>query len=150
MEKNEHFQLDSRLSNDCIILGDLDGQPVETTCLLLLMDNADIPWFVIVPTGTTVIDIDELPERHQLTMLKNMNDLSGFLKQHYSVDKINFASIGNVVNQLHFHLVARTEQDMAWPGVVWGVKAKNKYTQKQVEGLKCALEKNISNFNVNK
>jgi len=146
MNNSQSFQLDSRLAADCIELGLLIGSSKDTNSVLLLMNNADIPWFVIVPTGISVIDIDELPELQQIQMLKNMNRLSAFLKQQYQVDKINFASIGNIVQQMHFHLVARTKQDPAWPGVVWGIKAENKVTQEQVEGLKCQLVENVQNF----
>ena len=141
------FQLDSRLVADCIELGYLTGAqqqaPVST---LMLMNNAEIPWFVIVPIDVDSIDIDELAEARQLQMLKEMNTLSAFLKRHFKVDKINFASIGNIVNQMHFHLVARNEQDACWPGVVWGSKAVKKYSNDEVEKLKSLLVKEIDIF----
>lgn len=126
------FELDKRLNADCMTLGYLndvivDPEVKSAASLLLLMNKADFPWFVIVPMGVDVIDIDELTEQRQLQMLKEVNVLSAFLKRHYRVDKINFASIGNIVQQMHFHLVARTEQDSAWPGVVWGASATKKY-----------------------
>ena len=149
----DNFQLDKRLAADCIVLGYLndliateatDGQVAAS--ILLLMNNADFKWFVIVPMGVTVIDVDELPEAKQLQMLKEVNALSAFLKRHYPVDKINFASIGNIVNQMHFHLVARTEQDVAWPGVVWGATATKKVSNEQIEKLKSLLNKEIDFF----
>ncbi len=146
VQKISDFQLDSRLATDCIQLGYLSGHSQATMSVLLLMNNAELPWFVIVPMAVDVIDIDELPEQHQLQMLKDMNTLSAFLKRHYKVDKINFASIGNIVNQMHFHLVARSEQDMAWPGVVWGTKACKKYQQDDIESLKNKLSKEINFF----
>ncbi len=149
-----NFKLDKRLTNDGILLGYLHwvGTKNELSgeaSILLLMNNAEIPWFVIVPIGVTAIDIDELDEKQQSQLLKEVNVLSGFLKSHYSVDKINFASIGNIVKQMHFHLVARTEQDGCWPGVVWGITAKIKYTRQQVENLTTLLNKEISFFKPN-
>ena len=148
---SKNFKLDQRLANDCIQLGYLhwtnkEDKPPAKASLLLLMNNAEIPWFVIVPVDVSAIDIDELDEKHQQEMLKEMNVLSAFLKRHYSVNKINFASIGNIVNQMHFHLVARTKNDPAWPGVVWGTRAKIKYNQQQVEEITKLLTEEIKFF----
>jgi len=144
----KNFQLDSRLASDCIQLGFLYDHVDKNkqVSLLLLMNKAELPWFVIVPMNVDVIDIDELPEQNQLQMLKEVNGLSAFLKRHFNVDKINFASIGNIVNQMHFHLVARNEKDIEWPGVVWGTKAEKKYTQDEVEKLIIDLDKEIEIF----
>lgn len=149
MNLTDSFQLDSRLVADCIALGSLNSESTTLASRLLLMNNAELPWFVIVPTGVDVIDIDELSEPHQLQILKNVNALSTFLKRHYKVDKINFASIGNIVKQMHFHLVARNEQDIAWPGVVWGIQATKKYSQDKIESLKNKLAKEIEFFKSN-
>ncbi len=145
------FKLDPRLADDCIQLGYLSGQHSENksavaASLLLLMNNAAIPWFVIVPMDVTVIDIDELDEKHQQKILNEVKVLSAFLKKHYRVDKINFASIGNIVKQMHFHLVARNKNDPAWPGVVWGTTAKIKYNQQQVEAITKLLSEEIKFF----
>jgi len=144
----KNFQLDSRLASDCIQLGFLHDyvDKDERVSLLLLMNKAELPWFVIVPMNVDVIDIDELPEQKQLQMLQEVNALSAFLKRHFHVDKINFASIGNIVTQMHFHLVARNEKDIEWPGVVWGTKAEKKYTQDEVEKLILDLDKEIEIF----
>lgn len=144
----DNFELDSGLASDCFKLGTLKGRQQGQTVnsLLLLLNNADYPWLVIVPMNTKVIDIDEMPEDHQLQILKDVNALSAFLKRHYRVDKINFASIGNIVHQLHFHLIARNKQDALWPSVVWGAKAIKKYTTDEVETLKNNLENEIDFF----
>jgi len=144
----DNFQLDSRLESDCIRLGFLiDQQSIAS--LLLLMNNAELPWFVIVPMTVKVIDIDELTEAQQLQMFKEANALSAFLKRHFKVDKINFASIGNIVNQMHFHLVARNKQDIAWPGVVWGTPTTKQYTDDEIKKLKNNLAKEINFFKLN-
>lgn len=151
----KNFKLDKRLAADSIVLGYLDDIANEsavvnrTASTLLLMNNAEFTWLVIVPMTVSVIDVDELTEQQQLQVLKEMNVLSAFLKRHYSVDKINFASIGNIVNQMHFHLVARNAQDPAWPGVVWGVKATKHYTDEQIDKLKNLLNKEIDFFKLN-
>ena len=148
------FELDKRLATDCIILGYLNGVIIEpaskmASSVLLLMNNADFPWLVIVPIGVEAIDIDELSEQRQLQILKEANALSAFLKRHYPVDKINFATIGNIVSQMHFHLVARNRHDSAWPGVVWGTKATKKYSNDQIETLKNLLNEEIEFFKLN-
>jgi len=142
------FQLDSRLATDCIELGYFPEQQQTNGLgnLVLLMDNTAFPWFVIVPTNVDVIDIDELSESQQIIILKQVNRLSGFLKRHYPVDKINFATIGNIVKQMHFHLVARNESDNAWPGVVWGSEVSSRYTQAEIVKIKDKLAKEINEF----
>lgn len=146
--------MDKRLATDCITLGYLNNLMIEpasklAASTLLLMNNADFPWLVIVPMGVEAIDVDELSEQQQLQILKEVNALSAFLKRHYQVDKINFATIGNIVNQMHFHLVARTRKDSAWPGVVWGKTVTKKYSNEQIEKLKNLLSKEIKFFKLN-
>ena len=151
MNHLKDFQVDSRLASDCIQLGYLyfHDKTQQPASILLLMNNKAFPWFVIVPIGIDVIDIDELAEKNQLQMLREINNLSAFFKRHYHVDKINFASIGNIVNQMHIHLVARNKEDAKWPGVVWGSQSEQTYSQAEVDEIKVWLANEIEFFKLN-
>lgn len=134
------FSLDPRLQNDCHTLGELGEN------LLLLMDNSLLPWFVIVPKEN-VTEIYELAQEKQLEVLDLINRMSVFVKEHFNIDKLNIAAIGNIVSQLHIHLVGRRRDDYCWPGVVWGVAQKQAYTKAEVSRIKTLLVSNISLFN---
>ncbi len=126
------FELDSRLDNDCITLGEINSS------LLLLMDNALLPWFIIVPktTETEIIDLVTY-DQHQL--LDALNRLGLFVKNNFEVSKLNIATIGNVVKQLHIHIVGRAASDYCWPNVVWGTTEKQAYTELRINEIKNLL-----------
>ena len=94
------FRLDPQLERDCFILGNVGSS------LLLLLDNALVPWFILVPR-VAVTEVYELEREVQLALLDQVNALSRLLKDELGVDKVNVAAIGNVVRQLHVHVVAR-------------------------------------------
>ena len=112
------FQLDDRLANDSIPLGELD------LCLLLLMKNALVPWFILVPKVAEQ-ELFQLSQDQQLTLLDEVNLISRF--------------IGNIVQQLHVHIVGRKKDDFCWPGVVWGAKQRQDYAPAQIDRLKTLL-----------
>lgn len=127
------FVLDARLENDCHILGQLDST------LLLLLDNALVPWFILVPQ-VTVTEFHELQQESQLHLLEQINLISRYLKQDLSVDKVNVAAIGNIVRQLHIHVVGRTETDYCWPNVVWGAEGGKAYTEIAVQKISDSIK----------
>ena len=122
------FQLDKRLVNDCYILGKLDGS------YLLLLDNAQLAWFILVPE-TDKTEFHHLNETQQLALLKNINQLSSFIENNFTISKINTACIGNIVRQMHIHIIGRHESDACWPGVVWGQLEPHPYTFAQVKHI---------------
>lgn len=133
-----NFQLDSRLANDCHILGKLD------ISLLLLMDNSLAPWFILVPE-TCETEITDLSKSDQSTLLEEINLISSFVKDNFKSSKLNIAAIGNIVNQLHVHVVGRNSSDYCWPNVVWGTKEKEHYTKEQVINIKTELSHHLGN-----
>lgn len=86
---------------------------------VLLHKNAVLPWFILVPE-TEVADLLDLPENLRRTAIDEAAVISAFVKETFGCAKINFASIGNVVPQLHLHIVGRTANDPCWPAPVWG------------------------------
>lgn len=133
------FKLNKQLSQDCHQLGTLNG------CHILLMNNALVPWIIMVPE-TSAIDFFEIENSQQQIILQNINTLSAVLKKEYQADKINVATIGNIVKQMHIHIVARHENDYCWPGVVWGAEGKKAYTENDVLKLKQLLQSEIEDF----
>ena len=128
MNKPRSFPLDERLARDCHQLADL------SLCRLLLMNNALLPWFILVP-DVDVVELHELSGEQQQQLLTEINLVSRFVQGHFSPEKLNVAAIGNIVRQLHIHIVGRNSSDVCWPGVVWGVRQREAYEQSQLEDL---------------
>lgn len=128
------FQLDSRLESDCTVLGEL-----SSGSLLLLHHNAAVVWFIVVPK-TTKTELFELSPAEQQELLKEINLLSAFLKGQQDCDKINIATIGNIVSQLHIHVIGRNHTDPYWPGVVWGQPADKTWDKTALQQLTGKLQ----------
>ena len=102
-----------QLLQDCHHLGRLASGE------LLLNRNAALPWFILVPE-TTLQDVLDLPRDSLAAVISDCQRLSVFLKKELGYDKVNFAGLGNVVPQMHLHVIARSETDACWPQPVWG------------------------------
>lgn len=120
-----NFTLDERLQRDCYAMGQWHNS------LLLLMDNALLPWLILVP-DTKEIEFYRLPGEQQLDILQKINRLSEILIQHFEAKKLNIASIGNIVSQMHIHVIGRSPEDHCWPSVAWGNPERKPYTQDQL------------------
>ena len=125
-ETGEHFKLDERLKADCEFVANFG------LCSLLLMNNASVPWFVLVPTVMQVTELTELPMVKQQQVLHELNQVAAMVTSLYSPDKINIGALGNVVSQLHIHVIGRFTNDPAWPNPVWGQLATNTYSEVQL------------------
>lgn len=108
-------------------------------CHVLLHRNAVIPWFILVPE-TDVIDLLDLPDELRGTALHEASRVSKFVKDHFACPKINFAAIGNIVPQLHLHVVGRRPDDPCWPAPVWGnVHESREYSSTEVRQITSEL-----------
>lgn len=129
------FTLDSRLSQDCHRMGRLPFSE------LLLMNNADYPWFILVPR-TRETELYALEPALQAGLMTEVNRVAAFVKTACpQVEKLNVAAIGNIVRQLHVHVVGRHAKDPAWPGVVWGTSVCNTYTSEALARLRAQLHR---------
>jgi diadenosine tetraphosphate (Ap4A) HIT family hydrolase len=88
-------------------------------CHVLLHKNAVLPWFILVPE-TNIADLLDLPDDLRGMTMREAAAISEFIKNQLGYEKVNFASIGNVVPQLHLHVVGRRPSDACWPAPVWG------------------------------
>jgi diadenosine tetraphosphate (Ap4A) HIT family hydrolase len=122
----DDFKLDTRLQEDCYILSDTGD------FIILLMNNSLVPWFILVPKIDKT-ELYQLDVEMQHKCFDQVNNISKFISNEYKPDKLNVAAIGNIVKQLHIHVVGRFEYDHYWPGVVWGNDQKKIYTQEQVD-----------------
>ncbi len=123
------FELHTRLKTDCIHIGNFP------LCQLLLMNDANYPWFILVPQRDGIREIFELSEDDQKQLLWESSHLSKVIAAYFKADKINVAALGNMVPQLHVHHIARFTDDLAWPAPVWGHADARPYKKKQLAGL---------------
>jgi diadenosine tetraphosphate (Ap4A) HIT family hydrolase len=108
------FALHSRLAADTHLIGDLP------LCRVLLMNDARFPWLILVPRREKLHDITDLSVADSTVLMDEVRLSCRALRDILLPDRINVAAIGNIVDQLHIHVVARTITDPAWPGTVWG------------------------------
>lgn len=116
------FALDPRLEADCHRVGELELSRV------LLMDDARFPWLILVPRQPGLRELVELSREQQHALLDEINRVAHVLHAITNPDKMNIATLGNVVSQLHVHVIARHVGDAAWPRPVWGVDGRSAYS----------------------
>jgi diadenosine tetraphosphate (Ap4A) HIT family hydrolase len=124
------FQLHALLQRDTIELLEL---PLST---LLLMNDSNYPWFVLVPRVDDIQDIYQLDWQQQQQFLNESSLLSEILMQLFNGTKMNIAALGNICPQLHVHHIVRFADDIAWPKPVWGEFAMKSYTDSELTLLK--------------
>ncbi|UVJ45207.1 HIT domain-containing protein [Pseudomonas sp. LS1212] len=133
------FALDSRLQQDTLPIGDFP------LCRLLLSNDANYPWFILVPRRVDITELFELDAADQLALWQETTALAGKLKRIFAADKLNVATLGNVVSQLHMHVIVRHRNDVAWPGPVWGRHPAKPYTPEQVAAIRAQLQGQLGN-----
>lgn len=102
-------------------------------CRVLLMKDRRFPWLILVPERDSVKDIDELSPADRAVLIEEIAMASGALRQLFQPDKLNVGALGNIVPQLHIHVVARFRTDAAWPGPVWSSGAAEPYEERELE-----------------
>lgn len=102
-------------------------------CRVLLLKDRRFPWLILVPERDSMRDIDELSPADRALLIEEIAAASGALRQLFQPDKLNVGALGNIVPQLHVHVIARFETDAAWPGPVWGSGAAEPYTESDLE-----------------
>jgi diadenosine tetraphosphate (Ap4A) HIT family hydrolase len=134
------FVLDERLQQDALLLGDLP------LCRLLLSSDARYPWFILVPRRMEVSEIFQLSSDDQRALWGETSLLAEVLKDVFRADKINVAALGNVVRQLHMHVIVRYRDDAAWPAPVWGRHPALPYDAQQVVAIRDRLRSVMPDF----
>ena len=130
------FKLDGKFLKSSYYVKDLK------LCTIRLHDNSKFPWLILIPKRIKIIDITELNSKDQILLMKEIVFVSKIMKKLFKTSKLNVEKIGNIVPQLHIHIIARTKRDNSWPLSVWVVKGK-KYSKKALTNM---IEKLIKAF----
>ena len=122
-----------------------DTHPVASwpLCELRLMDDANHPWLILVPRVVEAVELIDLSNAQQAELMREIGVASRVLQAVFKPHKLNVAALGNLVPQLHVHVIARYQDDIAWPRPVWGIAAAKPYTEealvRRIESLRAAL-----------
>ncbi len=131
------WSLNPQLERDTINIGDLPLSRV------LVIKDANYPWLLLVPRRVDTVEIVDLNEVEQAQLMTEINRVARALQDITKPDKLNIAALGNVVPQLHVHIIARRSSDAAWPRPVWGVVPALAHDPQEVEAFISALRRKI-------
>lgn len=129
------FSLDPRLAADSCAVTTLP------LCELRLMNDARYPWLILVPRQAGLVEISDLAAAEQTRLWQEVNQAAAALRATAPCDKLNLGALGNMVRQLHVHVIARCIGDAAWPGPVWGYGAALAYTETELAERRDALRR---------
>jgi diadenosine tetraphosphate (Ap4A) HIT family hydrolase len=129
-----HFDLHPNLAEK-IFITDLP------LCRVLLEDETNYPWIFLVPRRAGLSRIVDLPFSDQIQLLKELNLAQNIFLNEFKADQINVAAIGNKTPQLHVHVIARRQNDPAWPSTVWEHRDRSKYTEESKQAMVLLLRK---------
>jgi len=131
------FELHPRLKQDCIAIGRFE------LCQLLMMNDSQYPWFILVPEKAGIKEVYQLGKAEQNMLIEESSILAENLALLYGADKMNIAAIGNLVPQLHIHHVVRYQTDIAWPAPIWGKFAAVPYSEQQITDNMALVKKQL-------
>lgn len=134
------FEMDKRLVQDTVVLGDFALSRV------LLMNDSRYPWLILVPRIADASEVFELTAAQQQQLWQETSRVGQVLKTLFQADKINIATLGNVVQQLHMHIVVRMQDDAAWPAPVWGRGMAQPYTVEQLAQIQARLQDTLADY----
>ncbi len=120
------IELHPQLAKDTVLLGQF------LLSKLLLMRDANYPWLILVPDREGVTEIFQLDEADQQQLQRESSCIAQLLSDAFNADKINIGALGNIVPQLHIHHIARFQNDIAWPGPVWGAYPAKSYSEAEL------------------
>lgn len=119
--------LHAQLEQDCIYLGKLQ------LCHLLLMNDSQYPWCILVPDRDAIREIYQLSEKDQVLLIRESSLLAAGMMAAFGGDKLNIGALGNLVPQLHIHHIVRYQTDPAWPAPVWGRMPPRAYSRETLQ-----------------
>ena len=131
------FALDPKIVSDTIEIGDL------ALSRLLLMDDSRFLWLMLVPRRANLAEFIDLDAEHRAILMEEIAAVSHAIVGMPGVDKINVGALGNLVRQLHIHVVGRSFKDSAWPGPVWGSGPAQRYESRRARELTLHFQKRL-------
>ena len=120
------FKINKRLNNSSYYITELK------LCSLRLYDNSKFPWVILIPKRNNITDISQLNSKDQILLIKDIVYISKIMKKLFKSTKLNVEKIGNIVPQLHIHVISRNKRDSSWPLSVWVAKGKS-YSKKDAK-----------------
>ncbi len=123
------FLLDRRLDGDAFFVRRL------ALCRMLLLNDRRWPWLLLVPERPGIVEIFDLSDRDRATLMEETNATARMLAREFAAQKINFGSLGNIVEQFHMHVIARDGRDPAWPGAPFGHPGREPYEPDQADAM---------------
>jgi diadenosine tetraphosphate (Ap4A) HIT family hydrolase len=129
------FTLHNKLQDDTIEIVSLALSRV------LLMNDSSFPWLILVPAREGMREIHELAIRDRSVLIEEVAAASEIIQDLFSPDKINIGALGNIVPQLHVHIIGRFKTDCAWPGPVWGACAVRSYAEEELNAVAGRIKK---------
>ena len=124
------FKLNDKIANDSLLI-----KKLELSELRMIKDGQN-PWFLLIPKIANMIDWSDLSREDQHKLNDEIDYVCKVIKSKSSVDKVNIASLGNIVPQLHIHVIGRFKSDRAWPGPIWGSESPIEFKISQYEQWK--------------
>lgn len=128
------FKLHTQLAKDTVKIGSTD------MCLVLLAKDSRFPWIILVPHQEGLRELHDLSPFDQIQVMAEITHLTQALQLAFGAEKTNVAALGNMVPQLHIHIVMRNSDDAAWPGPIWGVGTAEPYTKAGLKETKAIVE----------
>ena len=134
------FLIDSKLNHDTYFVSDLD------LCRLLIMNDSNYPWFILVPRRLNITEIYQLSNEDRFELDYETNFISEILANYFKADKMNIAALGNIVSQLHVHIIVRKKIDLLWPETIWGKKNPLFYSKEDIEDTISIIKNLLTNY----
>ena len=134
------FELDKKLQADTLFIHDFE------VSRLLLMNDANYLWLILVPIKSDLAELIDLDFDEQTLVLKEINLVAKILQNEFGAYKLNIANLGNVVRQLHIHVIARFEDDPSFPKPVWGALPTKHYEEKTAQNLIAKIQSFLKKY----
>ena len=134
---DSNWSLHPQLKRDTVNLGDLPLSRV------LVNDDANYPWLILVPRRPNLVEVIDLDEGAQAQLMREITRVARALREITTSHKLNIAALGNVVPQLHVHVIARFQHDAAWPNPVWNVAPRRAYAQQELKAFTGQLREQL-------
>jgi diadenosine tetraphosphate (Ap4A) HIT family hydrolase len=132
-----NWSLHRQLERDTVSLGDLPLSRV------LVNNDANYPWLILVPRRPNLVEVIDLDEGAQAQLMREITRVARALREITTSHKLNIAALGNVVPQLHVHVIARFRDDAAWPNPVWNVVPRRAYAQEELKAFTGPLREQL-------
>ena len=134
------FDLHPQLAQDTAPIIDLQ------ICRVLLIKDSRYPWIILVPQRENLVELHDLDVKSYSLVMAEIRQASQLMKDVFSAHKINIGALGNMVPQLHIHVIARQQDDDAWPGPVWGVGTTRPYSEADLTGRSALIRRGFEAY----